>query len=301
MGQAKHPCNRRIKTIVTISNTTPPPGIAMTSRPPLHHPLRRPTTNKVKLLHHRHHCPICGCLTPLQDNCLGLLDLGDVVYPRLVRLFYTNLETKSTPKGVFFVRNVKTVTITLSRSVLRYIFGLKFINTAPSILTCKCAKVLCLAQFACPHKLADYKHQNKTAPYHVLFPEPRLLHYVCVRVFYPKGHSKEVSNEIALEAIYYLMTGYSVDYVSIILDHMYQVASLVPITSAHSLKTLYCYKTKDGGWQHASDLTPEEATVLKVSLSNTPSTPNVVVVLASLKEDNAALRTQLDQIQLDMA
>ena len=49
-----------------------------------------------------------------------------------------------------------------------------------------------------------------------------------------------------------------------------------------------------------SDLTPEEATAVKVSLLDTPSASNVVVVLASLKEDNAALRTQLDQIQLDM-
>jgi len=36
-------------------------------------------------------------------------------------------------------------------------------------------------------------------PYHVLFPEPRLLHYVFFTIFYPKDHSKEASNEIALK------------------------------------------------------------------------------------------------------
>jgi len=62
---------------------------------------------------------------------LGLLDFGDVVCPRLVRLLYTNLETKSTAKVVFFVSLAKFVTITLSSYVLDSIFGLKFIDTAP--------------------------------------------------------------------------------------------------------------------------------------------------------------------------
>ncbi|KAJ8433970.1 hypothetical protein Cgig2_033768 [Carnegiea gigantea] len=52
--------------------------------------------------------------------------------------------------------------------------------------------------------------------------------------------------------------------------------------------------------QHASDLTLEEATALQVSLPDTPSVRNVAIVLDGLKKDNATLRTQLDQIQLDM-
>ncbi|KAJ8433129.1 hypothetical protein Cgig2_004867 [Carnegiea gigantea] len=100
----------------------------------------------------------------LKDNCLGLLNLGDVVYLRLVRLFYVNLETKSTPKSVFFVSLVKSVTITLSRCVLESIFALKFVDTAPSNLTRKHTKDLCLTEFACPHKIADYKRQNKAPP-----------------------------------------------------------------------------------------------------------------------------------------
>ena len=59
-----------------------------------------------------------------------------------------------------------------------------------------------------------------------LFPEPCLLHYVFVRIFNPKDHSKEASNEIALEAVYRLMNGYSVDYASVILHHMYRIVSL---------------------------------------------------------------------------
>jgi len=56
--------------------------------------------------------------------------------------------------------------------------------------------------------------------------EPRLLHYVFIRIFYPKDHSKEVSNEIALEAVYHLMNGYSTDYASIILHHLYRIANM---------------------------------------------------------------------------
>jgi len=121
---------------------------------------------------------------------------------------------------------VKSIKITLSHSILESIFGLKFINTTPSNLTRKWAKDLYLAQFACPHKLAGYKRQNKAPPYHVMVPEPQLLDFVFVRIFYPKDHSKEASNEIVLEAIYRLITESSVDYVSLILDHMYRVASV---------------------------------------------------------------------------
>ena len=49
----------------------------------------------------------------LRDNCLGLLELGDV-YPRLVLLFYANLEVKSSAHGVFFETLVKSVHITLN-------------------------------------------------------------------------------------------------------------------------------------------------------------------------------------------
>ena len=47
-----------------------------------------------------------------------------------------------------------------------------------------------------------------------------------VYIFYPKDDSKEAYNELVLEAIYRLMNGYSVDYASIILHHMYQVANM---------------------------------------------------------------------------
>ena len=86
----------------------------------------------------------------INDICLGLLDLGDVVYPRLVRLFYVNLEIKSSANGVFFESLVKSVKITRSCSTLKSIFGLKFIDIAPPNLTRKMAKDLCLAQFASP-------------------------------------------------------------------------------------------------------------------------------------------------------
>ena len=45
-------------------------------------------------------------------------------------------------------------------------------------------------------------------------------------MFYSKEHSKEASNEIALEAVYHLITGYLVDYASIILTHTYRIANL---------------------------------------------------------------------------
>jgi len=111
---------------------------------------------------------------------------------------------------------------------------------------------------------------KQSTPYHVLYSEPRLLHYVFVRIFYPKAHSKEAYNEVVLEAIYRLMNGYSVDYATMIMNHMYRIANMshtpslpygnlltrifahfkgpmdceeclnphVPVISAHSLKTL---------------------------------------------------------------
>ena len=157
---------------------------------------------------------------------MGLCELGDIVYPRLVRLFYANLETKMDGNGVYLVSLVKSVPITINSSVLSTVFGLKFTNPAPPSLTRKMAKALCLTHCACPQKLAIYKCQNRTPPYHVLFPEPRLLHYVFVRIFYPKDHSKEAYNEVALESIYRLMNGYSVDYASIIINYMYRVAHM---------------------------------------------------------------------------
>ncbi|KAJ8437464.1 hypothetical protein Cgig2_012904 [Carnegiea gigantea] len=127
---------------------------------------------------------------------MKLLDLGDSIYPRLVHLFYANLDAQATPNGVFLKSIVKNVELTLDRSVLESIFWLKFINTTPSNLTCKHAK--------------------------------------------------------------------------------------------------------DLGWQHASNLTPTEAAVLKVTLPDTLSTANVVTVLAGLQETTATIRQQLDQVQLDM-
>ena len=127
------------------------------------------------------------------------MTLGNVVYPRLVGLFYANLELKSTPDSVSFESIVKNVKITLAPSVLETIFGLKFINNAPSNLTRKLAKESCLSQFACPQKLATYTRLHKAPPYHVLLPKPWLLHYVFVRIFYRKDRSKEASNVIVLE------------------------------------------------------------------------------------------------------
>uniref|UniRef100_A0A7C8YGA6 Uncharacterized protein n=1 Tax=Opuntia streptacantha TaxID=393608 RepID=A0A7C8YGA6_OPUST len=44
----------------------------------------------------------------LRDNCLGLLVLRHVVYPRLVCLFYANLEVKSGTNGFCFETLVKS-------------------------------------------------------------------------------------------------------------------------------------------------------------------------------------------------
>jgi len=76
----------------------------------------------------------------------------------------------------------------------------------------------------CQSSKNSYLH--KAPLYHVLFSEHRLLHYMFARIFYPKNHSKGVSNEIALEAVYRLMNGYSVDHASAILHHMYRIANL---------------------------------------------------------------------------
>jgi len=113
-----------------------------------------------------------------------------------------------------------------------------------------------------------------------MFSEPRLLHFVFVRIFYRKDHSKEAYDELVLKAIHRLMNGYSVDYASIILGYMYRVANmtrapllpynnlltrifthfkvpldledcvaqLVPMISAQSPKILWFYKIETRGW-----------------------------------------------------
>lgn len=70
----------------------------------------------------------------IKDNYLGFLDLGDVVYPCLVRFFYANLETKMGAHNFYFVSLVKSVKITLTRSNLETIFRLKFTDSASSTL-----------------------------------------------------------------------------------------------------------------------------------------------------------------------
>ncbi|KAJ8433436.1 hypothetical protein Cgig2_008614 [Carnegiea gigantea] len=257
---------------------------------------------------------------------------GDIVYPHLVRLFYANFETKMDGNGMYPVSLVKSMPIIINSSVLSTVFGLKFTNLAPPSLTCKMAKALCLTYYACPQKLATYKCQNRAPPYHVLFPEPRLPHYVFVCIFYLKDHSKEAYNEVALESIYHLMNGYSVDYASIIVNYMYQVANMscpsslpygnlltrifthfkvpfesedcvtqtVPVLFANSLKSLYFYKAAIRGWKHASELTSTEATELHAPLSDQPTLHALRESLESLREDYVELRTQRDLMHTDM-
>ncbi|KAJ8434114.1 hypothetical protein Cgig2_024232 [Carnegiea gigantea] len=181
-------------------------------------------------------------------------------------------------------------------------------------------------------KLDAYTRQNKATPYHVLFSEPRLLHSIFVRIFYPKEHLKEAYNEIVLEAIYRLMNGHSIDYATMILSHMYRVTNMsrtpslpygnlltriftyfkvpmdceeclthhVSVISAHSLKTLRFYKTAARGWRHLSDLTPNEASSLKIKLPDNGSAPHIADTLTELNEDHAEIRTQLEHIQVEM-
>lgn len=48
------------------------------------------------------------------------------MYPRLVRLFYANLETRMGANGVYLESLVKSVPSTINCSVLETIFGQKF-------------------------------------------------------------------------------------------------------------------------------------------------------------------------------
>ncbi|KAJ8423804.1 hypothetical protein Cgig2_006678 [Carnegiea gigantea] len=136
----------------------------------------------------------------IKHKCFRLLDLGDIVYPQLVKSFCANLETTSTANGMFFVSIVKFVKITLTCYVLESIFGLKLVDTTPPNLTPK------QAQDLCPTK----------------------------------------------------------------------------------------------GRQHVTDLTPKEASALKVSLPDHRSSYNLTTACIGLKEDHADLRNKLDHIQLEM-
>jgi len=74
----------------------------------------------------------------------------------------------------------------------------------------------------------------------------------------------------------------------------------VPVIFAHSLETLRFYKNATWGWQHLSDLTPDEASSLKIKLPNIGFAPHIADTLTELKEDHAELCTQLEQIQVEM-
>lgn len=74
----------------------------------------------------------------------------------------------------------------------------------------------------------------------------------------------------------------------------------MPVISAHSLKTLRFYKTTARGWQQLSDLTPEEASSLKIKLPDTGSAPDIADTLTELKDDHAEIHTQLEHIQAEM-
>uniref|UniRef100_A0A7C9A3Y1 Uncharacterized protein n=1 Tax=Opuntia streptacantha TaxID=393608 RepID=A0A7C9A3Y1_OPUST len=112
----------------------------------------------------------------IKDNCLGSLTLGNVVYPQLVRLLYAHLELKSTSDGVSVESIVKGVKIALDRSVLSQLFGLKFINTAPSNLTGNLPKnPICLNMLA----LNNWNPTHGFAkPHHIIFYTPSLDSYI---------------------------------------------------------------------------------------------------------------------------
>uniref|UniRef100_A0A7C9EM19 Uncharacterized protein n=1 Tax=Opuntia streptacantha TaxID=393608 RepID=A0A7C9EM19_OPUST len=123
------------------------------------------------------------------------------------------------------------------------------------------------------------------------------------------------------------MSRYSVDYASIILNHMYRIANLslpygnlltrifthfrvpleneechtqpIPTISAHALKTLKFYKTNSRGWQHLSNLTLAEASSLKVTLPDQPST-NIAQTLVDVQSEHAELRDQIENVELEI-
>jgi len=96
----------------------------------------------------------------LWDNFVGLLELGNVIYARLIHLFYANLEVKSGAHGLCFETLVKSVRITLNLVTLESIFGLRYVNTAPSTLTHKATKDLCLSKFCMSSKTRPLQNPN---------------------------------------------------------------------------------------------------------------------------------------------
>ncbi|KAJ8431940.1 hypothetical protein Cgig2_017426 [Carnegiea gigantea] len=74
---------------------------------------------------------------------------------------------------------------------------------------------------------------------------------------------------------------------------------LAQFACPHYIAAYKC-QYKAPSYHHVTDLTPEEASALKVPLSDHPSSPNLIEALAWLKEDQDELRNQLDHIQLEM-
>ncbi|KAJ8422472.1 hypothetical protein Cgig2_017479 [Carnegiea gigantea] len=90
------------------------------------------------------------------------------------------------------------------------------------------------------------------------------------------------------------------NYFKVPLDIEECVTRPVPVISANSLKTLCLCKTANRGWKHFSELTPNEATTLKVSLPEHPSLTTLGDSLDSLREHHAELRTRVDLIHSEI-
>lgn len=74
----------------------------------------------------------------------------------------------------------------------------------------------------------------------------------------------------------------------------------MPVISAASLKTLKFYKTPTRGWQHISDLTPEEASSLRIKLPVSSTDHSLASSISEIQEAQSALCDQVEDIWTEM-
>ncbi|KAJ8428241.1 hypothetical protein Cgig2_025055 [Carnegiea gigantea] len=153
------------------------------------------------------------------------------------------------------------------------------------------ANDLCLTHYACPQKLEGYKRENRTQPYHVLFPEPRLLHYV-IKQLNLKSKALNIPpytplpQALATCGKSTLIWGQKWTYYIRICVYLVESASWCQ--TCHHIQ------------RHIPELTPAEVTELKVKSLEHPSLHTIATNIDSLREEYANLRTKVDLLHSDM-
>jgi len=80
------------------------------------------------------------------------------------------------------------------------------------------ARKLFLQRYANPAKF-----QKTNQSYIELYADARILYYILVMTIYPRGCLAETTNGGVLQTLHYIMKGYSLNFVELIIEYMTKV------------------------------------------------------------------------------